>query len=320
MQSDQPAPEPAGRNGHLPVLLPETIRGLAVVPGGLYIDCTLGGASHAIAVLNASAPDGRLLGIDADPEAVSRCRKRLVSYLHRVEIVQANFGELEDVARSTGFRQADGILFDLGMSSYQLASAERGFSFVRDGPLDMRFDTGQTRTAADLVNNLPERELADLLWRFGEERRSRRIAREIVARRPLTTTHELVAAVTAVVGGKGRIHPATRAFMALRIATNDELLRLQHALPQAVRLLRPGTGRLALLSYHSLEDRLVKLWFREQASECLCPPEVPHCVCGHTASIRILSRKPIRPAAAEVAANPRSRSAKLRIAERLLEN
>jgi len=302
---------------HLPVLLQETIEGLSVRPGGHFIDATLGGGGHAQAILEASAPDGRLLGLDADPEAIARCRKRLAPYGQRVVIVHANFADLESVARSHGFNDVDGVLFDLGLSSFQLAAPERGFSFQLEGPLDMRFDPRRGPRAADLINGLSETELADLLWRYGEERRSRRIAREIIRRRPLRTTAELADAVIAAVGRGGRLHPATKTFMALRIATNDELAALEAALPQAMRLLTPGQGRLAVLSYHSLEDRLIKRWLQREARNCICPPEAPECRCGHKATLRILTRKPVRPSPEEMAANPRSRSARLRLAERL---
>lgn len=302
---------------HKPVLLQETIEGLAVDRGKHFIDGTLGGGGHARAILEASAPDGRLLALDADPDAIARCRKRLAPYHHRVILIHANFADLESVARSHGFSRVDGVLLDLGLSSFQLAARERGFSFQLDGPLDMRFDPRQGRTAADLVNALAETEIADLLWRYGEERRSRRIAREIAHRRPLHTTAQLGAAVIAAVGRRGRLHPATRTFMALRIVVNDELTALEAALPQAMRLLTPGQGRLAVLSYHSLEDRLTKHWFQREARDCICSIDVPECRCGHRAILRILTRKPIRPPPEEVVANPRSRSARLRLAERL---
>ncbi|MDH7485478.1 MAG: 16S rRNA (cytosine(1402)-N(4))-methyltransferase RsmH [Anaerolineae bacterium] len=302
---------------HQPVLLPETIEGLAVQPGRDFIDGTLGDGGHAQAILDGSSPDGRLLGLDADPDAIARCERRLAPYRWRVTLVHANFANLEEVARAHGFSQVDGVLLDLGLSSLQLAAPERGFSFQLDGPLDMRFNPQQGLTAADLVNNLSEAELAELLWRYGEERHSWRIARQIVRRRPLHTTAELAEAVSAAVGRRGRLHPATRCFMALRIAVNDELTALEAALPQAVRLLTPGQGRLAVLSYHSLEDRLTKRWLQQEARDCICPPDAPTCRCGHKASLRILTRKPIRPTPQEVAANPRSRSARLRLAERL---
>jgi len=301
---------------HIPVLYDEVLTGLQPRPGAAYIDATLGAAGHAVGILRASAPDGRLLGLDADPEAVAFARQVLQPFGERATLRTANFRRLAAVARSAGFGQVAGILFDLGLSSRQLEAADRGFAFRREGPLDMRLDPRQEVTAADLVNGLPEKELADLIWRYGEERHARRIARAIVAARPLTTTDRLAQVVARAVGRRGRIHPATRTFQALRIAVNDELGALEEALPQTLELLEAG-GRLAVISFHSLEDRLVKRFFQREARDCLCPPESPVCTCGHRAALRIITRKPIRPGPAEVERNPRSRSARLRIAERL---
>ena len=264
----------------------------------------------------ASAPDGELLGIDADPMAVALAGEQLAEFGNRITLVQGNFADLEEIALEHGFCPVDGVLLDLGLSSMQLEAAGRGFSFQLDGPLDMRFGPSQMTTAADLVNTLSVEELADILFRYGEEPRSRRIARAIVAERPINTTKELAALVERTVGRRRRLHPATRTFQALRMAVNDELECLAEALPQALRLLVPG-GRLAIISFHSLEDRLVKQVFRNEARDCLCPPEVPICTCDHRAALGIVTKKPIRPSAEEVAANPRSRSAKLRIAFRL---
>ncbi|HFD40221.1 MAG TPA: 16S rRNA (cytosine(1402)-N(4))-methyltransferase RsmH [Anaerolineae bacterium] len=301
---------------HVPVLYEETLTGLQIRPGGVYVDATLGAAGHALGILRASAPDGRLLGLDADPEAVAFARQVLQPFGERLTLRTANFRRLAAVARSAGFDRVDGVLLDLGLSSRQLAAAERGFAFQREGPLDMRLDPRRGTTAADLVNDLPEADLADLIRRYGEERHARRIARAIVAARPLTTTAELAQVVARAVGRRGRIHPATRTFQALRIAVNDELGALAEALPQALDLLAGG-GRLAVIAFHSLEDRLVKRFFRQESRDCLCPPEAPVCTCGHRARLRIVTRKPIRPAPEEMAHNPRSRSARLRIAERL---
>jgi len=304
------------RLGHIPVLYQEVLTGLQVKPGGRYIDATVGGGGHARGILKASAPDGELLGIDADPMAIALATEQLAEFGKRVTLVQGNFAELEDIALERGIYPVDGLLFDLGLSSIQLGAVERGFSFQLDGPLDMRFDPRQTLTAADLVNSLSAKELEDILSRYGEEPQARRIARAIVKERPLHTTGELAALVERTVGRRRRIHPATRVFQALRIAVNAELECLAKALPQALRLLKPG-GRLAVISFHSLEDRLVKEFFRKEARDCLCPPEAPVCTCGHRASLGIVTKKPIRPSAEEVAANPRSRSARLRIAYRL---
>ncbi len=311
--------QPATPSGHLPVLREEVLEGLAVRPGGRYLDATVGGGGHAQAILQASAPDGRVLALDADPEAIQRVRARLAPYVEqgRLILVQAFFDEMASVAAHRGFRPVHGILMDLGVSSYQLDEPRRGFSFQADAPLDMRFHPGQGPSAADLVNRLSVEELAEILWRYGQERHSRRIARAIVAARPIHTTGQLARIVERTVGRRGspRIHPATRTFQALRIAVNDELGRLERALPQALDLLAVG-GRLAVISFHSLEDRIVKHWMREEARDRVHIP-------GHlweearTPRLRILTKKPIRPTSAEVARNPRSRSARLRIAERI---
>ncbi|MGC9335744.1 MAG: 16S rRNA (cytosine(1402)-N(4))-methyltransferase RsmH [Anaerolineae bacterium] len=304
-----------GRGEHVPVLLTEVLAGLAVQPGGFYIDATLGAGGHAAGILRASAPDGRLLGLDADPEAVSFARQRLRAFGERATLGVGNFRHLSIVAARQGLTQVDGILMDLGLSSRQLADAERGFSFSQEGPLDMRMDPSSGPTAAELVNSLGETELAEILWKYGEERYSRRIARAIVARRPVTTTGHLADLVAQTIGHREKIHPATRTFQALRIAVNDELTALAEALPQARDLLRPG-GRLAVIAFHSLEDRLVKRFYQRESRDCVCPPEAPFCVCGHQATLEVITRKPIRPSDAEVAENPRSRSARLRVAER----
>lgn len=301
---------------HKPVLYQEALAALRPTPGKRFIDGTIGGGGHAWGILDASSPDGQLLGMDADPEALQMARNRLAAFGPRVTLVQSNFVRLEKTARQSGFYPAHGILLDLGISSLQLSVAARGFSFQQDGPLDMRMDPTLERTAADLVNDLPVKELADLLWRYGEERFARRIARAIVAARPLTTTGELAQVVARTVGRRGRIHPATRTFQALRIAVNDELGALETVLPQAVRVLAPGS-RLAVISFHSLEDRLVKTFFRQESRDCICPPETPICSCGHKASLQIVTRRPVVPSATEKARNPRSRSAKLRVAEKL---
>ena len=301
---------------HIPVLYQEILAGLRIKPGGRYIDGTVGGGGHARGILVASAPDGELLGIDADPMAVALAGEQLAEFAGRVTVVQGNFADLEEIAEEHSFCPVEGILLDLGLSSLQLEAAGRGFAFRLDGPLDMRFDPSRITTAADLVNTLSREELADILFRYGEEPQSRRIARAIVAERPISTTGELADLVERTVGRRGRIHPATRTFQGLRIAVNEELGCLAEALPQALRLLGPG-GRLAIISFHSLEDRLVKQFFRNEARDCVCPPEIPVCVCDHRATLGIVTKKPIRPSAEEVAANPRSRSAKLRVAYRL---
>jgi 16S rRNA (cytosine1402-N4)-methyltransferase len=303
--------------GHVPVLYSAVMTHLALSPGDHVIDATVGGGGHAVGLLKATAPTGRLLGLDRDPEAVFHAKERLAPWGSRIRVVQGSFRDLAAVAREHRFPPAGGVLFDLGVSSYQLTSPARGFSFVKDGPLDMRFDLTQSRTAADLVNRLPIEELANILYRFGEERQGRRIAQAIVAARPLETTRQLAEVIVKAVGRRrGRIHPATKSFQALRIAVNDELGALEEALPQAVELMRPG-GRLAVLSFHSLEDRLVKRFFRNQAKDCICPPDQPVCTCQHEPMLRIITRRPVRPDVKEIAQNPRARSARLRVAEKL---
>jgi len=301
---------------HIPVLLDEVLRGLSPHPGQRLIDGTVGAGGHAEAILQATAPDGQVLALDADPTALTVARQRLTAYGERVRFVQANFAQLAAVARDLDFVPVHGVLLDLGLSSMQLDSVERGFSFQSEGLLDMRYDPGGPTTAADLINNLAQDELADLLYRFGEERRSRTIARAIIAARPLHTTRELADVVTRAVGGRrgARLHPATRTFQALRIAVNDELEALRKALPAAASILAPG-GRLAVISFHSLEDRIVKEFFQQEAKDCICPPGQPVCTCGHRATLHIITRKPIMASSTEVALNPRARSAKLRVAE-----
>jgi 16S rRNA (cytosine1402-N4)-methyltransferase len=277
----------------------------------------LGDGGHAEAMLEATAPDGRLLGLDADPDAVERSRARLAQFGDRAVLVHSSFRHLAVVAAAQGFANVQGAIFDLGMSSSQLSQAERGFSFLVEGPLDMRMNRQTELTAAEIVNAWPVEALADVIYQYGEEPRSRRIARAIVAARPLRTTTELAAVVSkAIKAGGARIHPATRVFQALRIKVNDELGALEAVLPQIVTLLAPG-GRFAVISFHSLEDRIIKRFIQREARDCLCPPDLPRCVCGHKATLKAITRKPIEPDETEVKENPRSRSAKLRIAEKL---
>ncbi len=301
---------------HIPVLLSEAMAGLQPAPGGRYIDCTVGTGGHSFRILELSAPDGRLLALDADTNAVEIAGQRLREFATRVVLVSGNFADLEDLADEHGFRPVEGILFDLGLSSLQLQQPERGFSFQQDGPLDMRFDPRQELTADHLVNNLAAEDLAALIRKYGEERHAGRVARAIVAARPIDTTTQLAEVVARAVRRRGRIHPATRTFQALRIAVNEELDALERALPQAVELLAPG-GRLAVIAFHSLEDRIVKGFLRRESRDCICPPEVPVCVCQHRRSLEIITKRPIRPSAAEAEANSRSRSARLRIAARV---
>jgi 16S rRNA (cytosine1402-N4)-methyltransferase len=290
---------------HAPVLLAEVVHWLAPRAGGVYIDATLGNGGHATAILEASAPTGRLLGLDADPAAIGVARTRLADFGDRAVLVNRNFRDLAEVGPAVGFDAVDGIVIDLGISSRQLDTGGRGFSFRHDEPLDMRFDPSSGESAAELLARADEEEIADILYQFGEEYRSRRVARAIVRQReraPIETTHDLVRAVEAALGPKrGRISPATKSFQALRIAVNRELESLDIVLPAASGLLKPG-GRLAVIAFHSLEDRRVKQFFRAGGSE--------------QAQLTDLTRKPLVPSADEVARNPRARSAKLRVAER----
>ncbi len=305
---------------HVPVLLQETVAALQPQPGGIYVDGTVGAGGHAAAVLSASAPDGQLYGFDQDRQALEIAGQNLAGFGDRVHLHQSNFRRLSQMAQLYHIPPADGVLLDLGVSSMQFDRAERGFSLQADGPLDMRMNPARGQTAAELVNNLPEEELANLIYRYGEERQSRRIARAIVKARPIFRTLEL-ADVVAKAGyqrrekkGRSKIHPATRTFQALRIAVNDELGVLEQVLPQALEMLKPG-GRLVVISFHSLEDRIVKQYFKREAQDCICPPEQLICTCKHKAIINIITKKPITPGLAEIEVNPRARSAKLRVVE-----
>jgi 16S rRNA (cytosine1402-N4)-methyltransferase len=304
---------------HIPVMVREVIDALAVRPGGRYVDCTVGEGGHAEAILETASPGGQLLGIDRDPHALAVAEERLSPYGDNAILVEGNYQDIVEICRSRGFGPIDGILLDLGVSSFQLEQARRGFSFNREGPLDMRFSPTDMLTAADIVNGYREEDLADLLWRFGEERRSRRIARCIVEQRPILTTTQLARVVEQAVGKRGQsvTHPATRTFLALRISVNSELAHLANALEEAHGLLDDSGARMAVISYHSLEDRIVKEFLRREASDCICPPGIPVCTCNHRATLRLLTRKPLRPSDLEVLINPRSRSARLRAAETL---
>lgn len=303
---------------HTPVLLEETISALAVQPGGRYFDCTVGGGGHAAAILEHSSPGGQLLGIDADPEAIKVARARLAAYGSSVLLVNDNFVNLQAIAIKYDFFPVHGILFDLGLSSLQLNGNGRGFSFQYDAPLDMRLSPGQEVTAADIVNTYSENELAHLIKTYSEESYSRLIARHIVQKRPIKTTLHLVRVIEQAIGSRrGRIHPATKTFQALRIAVNHELENLKTALKQAINLLG-FEGRLVVISYHSLEDRIVKQFMQRESRGCICPPGTPTCVCQHTPSLRLINKKVITPSPTEIELNPRSRSAKLRAAERII--
>ena len=301
---------------HQPVLYHEIILALQPKNKGLYVDGTLGAGGHARGILEACAPDGRLLGLDVDPQALALARKTLAPYGERARLMQASYDSLTERLREIGWERVDGILLDLGLSSMQVDTPERGFSFQHEAPLDMRFDPASPTTAADLVNTLPQDELANLIYRYGEERASRRIAQAIVKARPLQTTHQLAAVIESILPRRGPTHPATQTFQALRIAVNQELDRVENVLPQAVAALK-SAGRLAVISFHSLEDRIVKAYFRRESRDCICPPRQPICTCGHKATLKEISRKPIAPGEAEITTNPRARSAKLRVVEKL---
>ena len=302
---------------HIPVLLKETVEALSIQPGGRYIDCTAGGGGHSEAILQHSAPGGQLLGIDADPEAAGIARERLARFGGSALIVNDNFVNLEAICLKNEFEPVNGILFDLGLSSLQLGETGRGFSFKHGAPLDMRFAPGQTISAADIVNKYSETELARIIFEFGEETHSRQIAHLIVRARPIRSTDELAELIERAMPGRGRIHPATKTFQALRIAVNQELEHLESALGQAVRLLG-NEGRLVVISYHSLEDRIVKNFMRREATGCTCPPGLPQCVCHHQPRLKLAHKGVIVPSLAEEKVNPRSRSAKMRVAERII--
>jgi len=302
---------------HASVLYQEIILALRPSRGGRYVDGTLGAGGHAQGILEASAPTGRLLGLDLDPQALELAHQRLSVFGERAILIQASYLMLKEQLASLEWQTIDGMVLDLGLSSMQLDTPERGFSFRSDGPLDMRFGPDIDVRAASIVNTTSETELANLIYQYGEERHSRAIAKAIVKARPIDTTQQLAFVVAGVVPKRrSRVHPATRTFQALRIATNKELDAVEQILPLAVSVLAPG-GRLAVISFHSLEDRLVKTYFRQESRDCICPPEMPICTCGHRASVELITRKPIRPSEEEVNRNARSRSARLRVVEKL---
>lgn len=316
--------EPGGGPGtpHRPVLLPETVRLLDAARGGLFVDATLGLGGHSEAILEAS-PAARVLGIDRDREALRRATERLAPYGPRFRAAHANHRDIARVMEEAGEREAAGVLADLGVSSLQFDTPERGFSFRHDAPLDMRMDAaGAEETAAELLAQLPEEEIARIIYEYGEERRSRRIARWIVERRErgefIETTGQLAELVARAVGHKpgDRVHPATRTFQALRIAVNGELEGLDSFIETAVALLQTQ-GRLAVISFHSLEDRVVKRTLRRLSGYCECPPRLPVCACGARRAVELLTRRPVVPSDEEVAENPRARSAKLRVCSKL---
>jgi 16S rRNA (cytosine1402-N4)-methyltransferase len=310
--NEQNSPSP-----HIPVLYHEIINALAPYSGGLYIDGTLGAGGHAMGILAASDPDGKLLGIDLDPQALVIANRHLSVFKDRVFVRQGTYVDMASFVKEIGWLFVDGIILDLGVSSIQLDTKERGFSFLYNAPLDMRFGDQTSFNAADLVNSLAENDLANIIWKYGEEKYSRKIARMICQNRPINTTFELANLVKKAYGNQySQIHPATRTFQAIRIAVNQEMQAIESVVPQAIRLLKPG-GKLAIISFHSLEDRIVKSIFRTESKDCICPPNQPICTCNHIKSIKEVNRKPIEASPEEITNNPRARSAKLRIAEKL---
>lgn len=302
---------------HVPVLFQEVLDVLNPVSGGLYVDGTVGAGGHSRGILERSSPDGKLIGFDRDPAALALAESNLAEFSDRVTLIHGSYHELVSHLNNRNWHTVDGILIDLGLSSMQLDSPERGFSFRYDVPLDMRFDPDQSFSASDLVNEFTREELAEIIFTYGEERFSRRIADAIIANRPLATTKELAELIKGVVPHtRSKIHPATRTFQALRIVVNNELNALEAFLPAALEVLKPG-GRLAVIAFHSLEDRIVKVYFRQESRDCICPPEIPICMCEHKARIKEITRRPIRPEDREIEGNPRARSAKLRAAEKI---
>ena len=301
---------------HQPVMVQEVLESLSVTRGGTYIDGTVGEGGHAEAILGLATPEGRLLGLDLDDGALVTAEARLERWQDSVLLVKRSYSHMDDVASQTDLGQVDGVLLDLGLSSFQLEASGRGFSFRQDEPLDMRFDASEGTTAQDIANTYPQDRLTSIIAEYGEEPRARAIARAIVQGRPFSSSDQLADVIAGVAGRTRRVHPATRTFQALRIAVNSELDRLRAGIDSAIRLLKPG-GRLSIISYHSLEDRIVKQAFAHEARNCVCPPRAPACTCEHVASLRLLTRRPINPSMKEVQANPRSRSARLRAAEKL---
>ena len=296
----------------------QVLNGLNVKPGLNYIDCNEGEAGHTEAILNSVSPPPNVLGIDLDLSALNQAKKRLKNFQDNTLLINGNFKDIKDIASSNNLKKVHGILFDLGMSSFQIESKDRGFSFQTQSSLDMRYNSKQKLTASEIVNNYGEKKLADIIFSYGEERYSRRIARSIVNSRPLETTSDLVTAILKAVGTKSkfsRIHPATKTFQAIRIEVNNELESLKKGISDAIELLCQE-GRLVVLSYHSLEDKIVKSIIKNESKDCVCPTTQIQCICDHNASLKLINRKVIKPTDEEVSLNPRSRSAKLRVAQK----
>lgn len=310
---------------HTPVMASEAVKYLQCAPGGVYVDATVGGGGHATDILKAIGPDGRLIGIDRDADAIGAAKALLRPYEERVTLVNDNFRNIKEILFSLGVEAIDGLLLDLGVSAHQLKDPGRGFGFMADSLLDMRMDRTQELSAYDVVNKYPEEALSDIFWRYGEERFSKAIAKAIVRARkeaPIDTTLKLAEIASSVMHrrypGHSRRHPATRVFQAIRIAVNDELESLEKGLVSGIGALKKG-GRVVVISFHSLEDRIVKGTFRGLSSACTCPPRLPKCVCGTVPVLRVITRTPVAPSEAELRANPYARSAKLRAAEKISE-
>ncbi|WCK53092.1 16S rRNA (cytosine(1402)-N(4))-methyltransferase RsmH [Aneurinibacillus sp. Ricciae_BoGa-3] len=307
---------------HITVLHQEAVEGLAIKSGGIYVDCTLGGAGHSSLIASRLTEGGRLIAIDQDDTALEAARERLAPYMDHVTLVKSNFRYIKSVLQDLHIPQVDGVLYDLGVSSPQLDEAERGFSYNADAPLDMRMDRQQSLTAAVIVNEWSEDKLAKVIFEYGEEKFSRRIARSIVKQRekaPIETTEEFVEIIKSAIPAAARRtgpHPAKRTFQAIRIAVNDELNVFKESLEDSISLLAAG-GRLSVITFHSLEDRICKQIYQEYSRGCTCPPDFPQCVCGNEPILKIITRKPLVPGDRELEDNPRSRSAKLRIAEKI---
>ncbi|MCF6093596.1 16S rRNA (cytosine(1402)-N(4))-methyltransferase RsmH [Microaerobacter geothermalis] len=306
---------------HITVLKEEAVKGLSIRPNGVYVDCTLGGAGHSLAIAS-KLTTGRLIAIDQDESALSAAKERLSPHMDKVTLIKSNFRNIKQVIQSLGMTEINGVIFDLGVSSPQLDVEERGFSYNADAPLDMRMDQSSPLTAFDVVNAWDEKQLADVIFQYGEEKFSRRIAKNIVTKRvesPIYTTGQLVEIIKDSIPAPARRsgpHPAKRTFQAIRIAVNDELRAFEEALQGAISLLAKG-GRVAVITFHSLEDRICKQIFQGKSQGCTCPPDFPQCVCNHRPELKVITKKPILPSVKELEMNPRSRSAKLRIAEKL---
>lgn len=303
---------------HKSVLYHEVLQYLQPHPGGRYVDATLGAGGHASAILEQSAPDGMLIGIDQDQQALEIAHQRLKGFNQRIAFCHSSFAQLSQILDNAGWKEMDGIIFDLGISSMQLETPDRGFSFLKEGPLDMRFNPQQGISAAELINYIKEEELTKILREYGEEPQARKIAAAICQARPLQNTKHLAQVVLSVHRGKhGHLHPATRTFQALRMAVNQELPTLQSGLEQSLEYLAKK-GRIVVIAFHSLEDRLVKQFMQRESRDCLCPPQQPICTCGHHARLLILTKHAIKPSAEELSDNPRARSAHLRAAEKII--